>query len=119
MLKIYTYQGCSTCRNAVRWLKERGIAFDEHPIRDTPPSVTELKTVLNAVGTLRALFNTSGQDYRALNLKERLPALTEAEALQLLSENGNLVKRPFVLDPERGVYLTGFKPQEWETALLS
>ena len=117
MLKLYAYQGCSTCRAAVKWLKANNISFQEAAIRETPPSVTELKAMLAARGgDLRPLFNTSGLDYRAMNLKERLPAMGQAEALQLLAENGNLVKRPFALDPKAGIFLIGFKEAEWQAA---
>lgn len=68
-------------------------------------------------GRLQPLFNTSGQDYRALGLKDKLPALHEAAALKLLTENGNLVKRPFVIDEEKGIHLIGFKEEEWKAAL--
>ena len=117
MLKVYTYQGCSTCRNAVKWLKSQGIAYAEAAIRETPPSLTELRAMLMARGQLRLLFNTSGQDYRALNLKDRLPSMSEDEALELLSRNGNLVKRPFAIDAEQKVFLTGFIEEEWGKAL--
>ncbi|HSJ01793.1 MAG TPA: arsenate reductase family protein [Verrucomicrobium sp.] len=118
MLKIYTYAGCSTCKNAVKWLKQHSVAFDEKPIRETPPTVAELKTMLKARGgDLRALFNTAGQDYRAMGMKDRLPGLSEAEALDLLAAHGNLVKRPFALDKTKDVALVGFKEAEWETAL--
>lgn len=116
-MKLYTYQACSTCRNAVKWLHARGIAFDEVPIRETPPSIAELRAMLAARGDLRLLFNTSGLDYRALGLKDKLPAMSKDEALKLLSETGNLVKRPFAIDAKRGVHLTGFKEDEWEKAL--
>ena len=119
MLNVYTYQGCSTCRNAVKWLREHEIAFKELPIRETPPSLTDLKAMLKARGELRALFNTSGLDYRALNLKEKLPGMSEAEALKLLSTNGNLVKRPFAIDAAADVHLCGFKPEEWAAALAN
>jgi arsenate reductase len=78
----------------------------------------ELKYVLERRGELKGLFNTSGQDYRALNLKETLPGLSEPQALALLSENGNLVKRPFALDVTNGIALVGFKEGEWQQALL-
>lgn len=117
MLKVYAYQGCSTCRNAIKWLKKKGIAFTEIPIRETPPSISELKTALAAKeGQLRLLFNTSGQDYRALGLKDQLPEMTESAALTLLSENGNLLKRPFALDEKAGVVLVGFREPEWQAA---
>ena len=117
MLKVYAYQGCSTCKSAIKWLKGKSIAFEEIAIRETPPSVVELKAMLQSRGELRALFNTSGQDYRALNLKDKLPAMSTEEALKLLSSNGNLVKRPFVIDAKKGVHLVGFREDEWAAAL--
>jgi Spx/MgsR family transcriptional regulator len=119
MLKLYAYQGCSTCRNAIKWLKSHDIPFQEAAIRETPPKIAELKAMLAARGgELRALFNTSGMDYRAMALKDKLPSMSTDDALKLLSENGNLVKRPFALDQGKAVHLVGFKEQEWKTALL-
>jgi arsenate reductase len=120
MLKFYGYKGCSTCRDAAKWLEKKGIEFQELAIRETPPAVRELKAMLAAKGgEIRRIFNTSGMDYRAMGLKEKLPAMTEAAALELLSKHGNLVKRPFVLDEKNGVFLTGFKEPEWKAALKS
>ncbi len=117
MLKVYTYAKCDTCRKAVRFLKDRGIAFREIPIRETPPSLSELKAVLRACGgEMRRLFNTSGGDYKALGLSIKLPALAEEDALALFAGNGNLVKRPFVIGG--GTHLVGFKESDWITALL-
>ena len=113
---VYTYNKCSTCRRAVAWLRERGVEFDERPIRETPPTENELRIVLSVYdGNLRRLFNTSGQDYRKLGLKERLPSIDEAEAIRLLSENGNLVRRPFMLAGGKGG--AGFKEAEWQALL--
>lgn len=117
MLKVYAYKGCSTCKNAIKWLQKSGVAFEEKAIRETPPTVKELKAMLGAQSERRALFNTSGQDYRALGMKDKLPALNDAEALKLLSENGNLVKRPFAIDEQKGIFLTGFREPEWKAAL--
>lgn len=118
MLKLYAYQGCSTCRNAIKWLNQNGVAFEEIAIRETPPPVAELRSVLDACGgDLRRLFNTSGLDYRALGLKDKLPAMTTDSALKLLSTNGNLVKRPFAIDAAKKVFLVGFKEDEWCAAL--
>ncbi len=115
-LKVYTYANCDTCRRAVKWLRAAGLAFDERPIRETPPTTAELKTMLAAQGgVLRKLFNTSGKDYRDRQLGEKLPALTEAQALALLAGNGNLVKRPFLLGA--GVGLVGFDEKTWAAAL--
>ena len=117
MLKLYTYQKCSTCRDAVSWLRERGIAFTGIPIRETPPPVSELEAMLKARGNLAKICNTSGMDYRALGLAEKIPGMTRDAVLALLSGNGNLIKRPFVIDQERGIFLTGFRKPEWQAAL--
>lgn len=116
MLTVYAYQKCSTCRDALKWLTARGVPHEVKAIRETPPTVAELKTVLQATGgDIRKLFNTSGVDYRELGMKDKLPALSEAEALELLSKNGNLVKRPFVLGA--GKALVGFKESDWVETL--
>lgn len=112
-MKIYTYAKCDTCRKAVKWLQARGISFIEIPIRDQPPSKSDLRRMLAVYqGDLKRLFNTSGGDYRELKLGEKLPAMSEAEAIDLLASNGNLVKRPFLLTDKGG--LVGFKETEWE-----
>lgn len=117
MLKVYVYRGCSTCRSALNWLEAAGVAHQEVAIRETPPSVVELKAMMKARGGLRPLFNSSGLDYRALDLKTKLPAMSADEALALLSSNGNLVKRPFAIDTKAGVFLTGFREEEWAATL--
>ena len=112
-LKIYEYKGCGTCRKALKWLEAKGIEFEKIAIRERPPSKAELKRMLKAYeGNLRALFNTSGGDYRALNMKEKLAKLSKVEAIDLLAANGNLVKRPFVMTKDGGV--VGFNEAEWE-----
>ena len=117
MLKVYAYKGCSTCRNAIKWLVAHKIPFQEIPIRETPPTLSELKEALAARGgDVRKFFNTSGQDYRNLGLKEVLAAISDEEALKLLTKNGNLIKRPFVISEK--VHLVGFKEEEWGKALL-
>jgi len=117
MLKVYTYAKCSTCRKAVKFLRDHGIEFKELPIRETPPSVVELKQVLKSKdGNLRALFNTSGLDYRALGLGEKLSRMSETDALKLLAGNGNLVKRPFAVGED--VFLVGFDEAAWKKALV-
>ena len=112
MIVIYTYNGCSTCRKATQWLVGRGVSFRERPIRETPPGVEELSQMLNYYeGSLKRLFNTSGQDYRRMGLSVTLPHLSQTEALELLAANGNLIKRPFALGKDFGV--VGFKLDEW------
>lgn len=112
MLTLYTYAKCSTCRAATAYLKKRGVPFTEKPIREQPPSLTELRAMLSRLGEVRKLFNTSGRDYRELGLGATLPAMSEAQALKLLAGNGNLVKRPFV--PLAGGGLVGFREDEWD-----
>ena len=112
MLTLFTYKKCTTCQKATHFLNDQSIAFTEHPIRETPPSKNQLKAMLNYYkGDIKKLFNTSGQDYRAMNMKSKLPELNEEAALNLLNQNGNLVKRPFLLDKTAG--LVGFKEDEW------
>lgn len=116
MLTVYAYEKCDTCRKALKWLTANGVSHQVKAIRETPPTKSELKSALAAHGgDLRRLFNTSGVDYRAMGLKDRLPTLSEAEALELLSSNGNLVKRPFLIG--NGVSLVGFQPEAWKDQL--
>ena len=111
-MKIYTYKNCGSCKKATKWLDAQGIDFDERPIRETPPSESELKQMLDFQGgDLRKLFNTAGGDYRELNMKFKLPQMSQAEALNLLTSRGNLVKRPFALGDSFG--LVGFKEELW------
>lgn len=115
-LVIYTLRQCSTCRDAMKWLGARKIVFEEKAIRETPPTMAELRAMLAAYkGEVRRLFNSSGLEYRALGLAKKLPDLTMDEALRLLASNGSLVKRPFMLGP--GVALVGFDEKAWASAL--
>lgn len=116
MLKAYVYAKCSTCRNAMTFLRAQKVDFQEVAIRETPPSVAELKAMLAAYdGNIRRIFNTSGLDYKALGLATKLPTMSEAEALKLLNSNGNLVKRPFLIGDK--VKLVGFDEKIWKQAL--
>ena len=115
-MKIYVYEKCGSCRKALKWLDQRGIAYDTVPIREKPPSKTALKKMLKAKdGQLKKLFNTSSKDYRDPEVKGRLPEMRVDEAIGLLASRGNLIKRPFVLSDE--VALVGFRESEWEEAL--
>ncbi len=117
MLKFYAYSGCSSCRTARKWLDGKGISYQEIAIRERPPSKVELKGMLQFQGgELRRLFNTSGQDYRAMGMKERLPTMSSEEALGLLATHGNLIKRPFIIDAKQGLGLVGFKEDDWSAA---
>lgn len=116
MLKIYTYKKCSTCRKATKFLDAKGITYEEHPIRETPPPPAELAHMLKAYeGKMTRLFNTSSQDYRDAGLKDALPTLSQDDAFARLQENGNLVKRPFLLG--ENLALVGFKEAEWAARL--
>jgi arsenate reductase len=116
MMKIYTYKNCGSCKKATKWLDAQGVDYEEIAIRETPPSVAELKAMLSYQnGEIRKLFNTAGGDYRELNMKAVLPEMCEAEALKLLAGRGNLVKRPFLLG--EGMGLVGFKEADWSAAI--
>ena len=118
MTKIYTYKNCSTCKKATRFLKENNIIFDEIPIRETPPTIDELSIMLNSHdGEIKQLFNRSGKDYRELNMKEKLKSMPNEIAIKLLNQNGNLVKRPFLLSNKRG--LVGFNELTWTSFFSS
>ena len=118
MIRVYAYAKCSTCRAALKFLASRNLEATILPIREQPPTKAELKRMLAAVGgNLRKLFNTSGADYKQMNLKDRLPEMTEAEAFELLTSNGNLVKRPFLLAKSGGA--VGFDESEWKRILFS
>jgi arsenate reductase (glutaredoxin) len=120
MVKIYEYSNCSTCKQALKFLDAKRIKYDRLPIVETPPSPSELKQMLTYLRQngrdLKNLFNTSGVQYRELGLAEKLKAgMTDSDALKLLSQNGKLVKRPFLLLSGGGT--VGFKVDEW-TKLL-
>ncbi|MDQ8202458.1 Spx/MgsR family RNA polymerase-binding regulatory protein [Pelagicoccus sp. SDUM812003] len=112
MVKLYMYKGCDGCRKAKKWLQAQDVAFEEVAIREVTPSKSELKEALALHDlNLRKLFNVSGGDYRSMGLKEKLPTLSTDEALELLVDNGNLVKRPF-LATDKGCY-SGFDEAIW------
>lgn len=108
------YSKCSTCRNAKKWLDQHSLAYEERPILDQPPTVEELKEWIRRSGRpVKSFFNTSGLVYKALQLKDKLPSLSEEEQIALLASDGKLVKRPLLIGTDR--ILVGFKTEEWET----
>ena len=112
-IKIYEYSKCSTCRKALNFLDRHKVAYEKVSIFETPPTRTELKKVLALQGgNLKRLFNTSGEVYREMKIGEKLPSMSENEALELLASNGRLVKRPFALADDKG--LVGFKEDDWK-----
>jgi arsenate reductase len=115
-MKLYQYPNCSTCRKAIKFLKENSVEFDSIDITVSPPSSEELKMMLQAQGTIRKLFNTSGVQYRELDMKTRLPNMSDQEAIDLLSENGKLIKRPFLIGDK--IAIVGFKEEVWQDAIL-
>ncbi|HIY13634.1 MAG TPA: arsenate reductase family protein [Candidatus Agathobaculum merdipullorum] len=110
------YPKCSTCQKARKWLEEQGISFDERDIKQNNPTVEELRTWYARSGLpLKRFFNTSGMQYKAMGLKDKLPDMSEEEQLALLATDGMLVKRPLLVDED--FVLTGFKQTEWENTL--
>lgn len=114
-VNVYLYEKCGTCRKAVQWLEANKIAYTAHPIRETPPSPAELAQGLQTAGSVRKLLNTSSKDYREAGLKDRLESMAPEAVFALLQENGNLVKRPFVVTPEAA--FAGFSAEEWAARL--
>lgn len=112
------YPPCSTCKKAQKWLNDNGIAYTARHIKEENPSFEELKHWYEISGLpLKRFFNTSGLLYKSMELKDKLPGMSEEEQLKLLASDGMLVKRPIIVT-EDGKVLTGFKEKEWETTLL-
>ncbi|NND00912.1 MAG: arsenate reductase family protein [Gammaproteobacteria bacterium] len=124
-MKFYQYPKCSTCRKAARFLSDSGIGFESIDITQCPPSKSELRLMLKSYGgAIGKLFNTSGLQYRELNMKDKLPAMNNAQAIDLLSKNGMLIKRPFLVtndsastDGRHG--LVGFNEADWQAFIRS
>ena len=116
MLFIY-YPKCSTCIKAKKWLDEEGVKYTERHIVEENPSFDELKEWWEKSGLpLKKFFNTSGMLYKEMQLKDKLPGMSEEEQLKLLSTNGMLVKRPIVVCGK--TVLVGFKEAEWSEKLV-
>jgi arsenate reductase len=112
LIEVFHYPKCSTCRKALKWLDEQGIAHTRVDIVEHPPSVAKLEKVLELAGVeLRKLFNVSGQSYRGGGWKDKLATISKAEALAALAADGKLIKRPLVLG--RDFALIGFDADEW------
>ena len=107
-LTVLCYKKCSTCQKALKWLDANGISYVERPVREENPTLEELKEWYGMSGlSLKRFFNTSGNIYKEMSLKDKLPSM---------SEDGMLVKRPLVVGD--GFVLTGFKEAEWKEKLL-
>ncbi|MCM3714498.1 arsenate reductase family protein [Halalkalibacter oceani] len=112
-ISFYHYPKCGTCRKAKKWLDEHGIAVKDIHIVDHPPTKNELETMWKKSGLeLKKFFNTSGQKYRELGLKDKLAGMSEDEALELLASDGMLIKRPLTTDGEN--VTVGFKEEQFE-----
>ena len=115
-ITVFCYQKCSTCKKALKWLDEHGINYQERPIKEQNPTKQELKDWYQRSGLpLKRFFNTSGNLYKELGLKDRLLTMSEDEQFKLLATDGMLVKRPLVITDN--AILPGFKEAEWECLL--
>lgn len=111
------YPKCSTCKKAQAWLDGHGLSYELRPIREENPGAEELKRWKERSGLpLKRFFNTSGLQYKALGLKERIPGMSEEEQLALLASDGMLVKRPVLVGDD--FVLLGFRESEYEETLL-
>lgn len=109
-LTAYLYARCGTCRKAKSWLEEHGHTLKEISIVEQPPSKEELRQIWQQSGLeLKKLFNTSGQKYRELGIKDKIPTATEEDMLEWLASDGMLIKRPVVTDGEKATI--GFKEE--------
>ena len=110
------YPKCTTCQKAQKWLDEKGVEYEIRHIKETQPTYAELKKWYHENDyELKRYFNTSGLLYKSMELKSRLPAMTEEEQLRLLATDGMLVKRPLLVSDD--FVLVGFKEKEWEEKL--
>ena len=110
------YPPCSTCKKAKAWLEANGVAYTARHIKEENPTYEELKLWYARSGLeLKRFFNTSGLLYKSLNLKEKLPTMSEEEQLRLLASDGMLVKRPLVVLED--TVLTGFREAQWQQLL--
>ena len=112
MLKFICYPKCTTCQKAKKWLDDRKIGYELRDIKLDHPSFEELKEWHKKSGLpLKKFFNTSGLLYKSLDLKNKLPSMSEDEMLELLATDGMLVKRPLLI--AGGFVLVGFRAAEW------
>lgn len=115
-MKFICYPRCSTCKKAQKWLNDNGFTYDERHIVTDNPTYEELKDWYKTSKLpLKKFFNTSGNLYKDLKLKDKLNEMSEEEQLNLLATNGMLVKRPILIDSD--LILVGFKEEEWKELL--
>ena len=107
------YPKCSTCKKARKFLEEKGVAFEDRDIKEQNQTVDELKEWIAKSGLpVKKFFNTSGMLYRQMELKDKLPNMSEQEMIELLATDGMLVKRPILVSEDK--VLVGFRQAEWE-----
>ncbi len=109
-MKLYSYNKCGTCRKAKKFLDVSGVSYDETATTETPPPKTVLRQAIKVKG-IKKLFNTSGEQYKKLKIKDKVGKMTEAQAITLLSGNGRLVKRPVAVKGNR--VTVGFDENEF------
>ncbi len=109
-MKLYSYNKCGTCRKAKNFLDASGVSYEEVDITETPPPPTVLRQAIKVKG-IKKLFNTSGEQYKELKIKDKVGKMTEAQAITLLSGNGRLVKRPVAVKGDR--VTVGFDENEF------
>jgi len=113
MIKVYCYSKCSTCKKALKWLDDRGVAYEKIDLKENNPGEEELREYHAKSGLpLKRFFNTSGMIYRDMELSKKLPAMSDDEQFALLASDGMLVKRPLLVKDD--TVLTGFREKEWE-----
>ena len=113
MIKVYCYSKCSTCKKALKWLDDRGVAYEKIDLKENNPGEAELREYHAKSGLpLKRFFNTSGMIYRDLELSKKLPVMSDDEQFALLASDGMLVKRPLLVKDD--TVLTGFREKEWE-----
>lgn len=111
------YPKCTTCKKAQKWLDDNGVDYDQRNIKEDNPTAEELSCwVRLRGGNTKGLFNTSGQLYRSMGLKDKLPYISLSEQIELLASDGMLVKRPIIVGED--FVLAGFREGQWQEALL-
>ena len=117
MIEFICYPKCGTCQKAKKWLEEKGLEYEYRDIKTDNPSLEELSLwYKQSKLPLKKFFNTSGQLYKSMELKNKLPEMSEDDMLNLLSSDGMLVKRPLLIADDN--VLVGFKEAEWEKLLI-
>lgn len=112
------YPKCTTCKKAKKWLDDNGFSYTDRHIVENNPTADEIKEWHQKSGLeLKKFFNTSGLLYKSMNLKDKLPTMSDEEKYELLASNGMLVKRPVLVDGDR--VLLGFKAEKWEDSFIN